>query len=56
MKVDQNNTMNKNTLSIHLSDVSNTADMKPSPPDHLSDNHSELIDHPQMIFRSEHCN
>ena len=56
MKLDQKNTTNTNTLSTYLSDVHDTADMEPSPPDALSDNSPEPVNHPQMISRSELCN
>src|SRR4051812_20716579 len=59
MKVARNGSTNTDTISTCLSDVSNTADMEPSPPDHLSDNHPELVVHPRMNSRSEqralHC-
>src|SRR3954465_237862 len=59
MKVARNESTITNTISTCLSDVSNTANMEPSPPDHLSGNHPEPVVHPQMNSRSEqralHC-
>ena len=59
MKVVQNGSTNTDTLSTCLSDVSNTADMEPSPLDHLSGNLPVLMSHPRMNSRSEqrafHC-
>ena len=43
MKVAQNGSTNTNTLSICLSDVHDTANMEPSPPDHLSGNCPEPV-------------
>ena len=59
MKVAQIGSTNTDTLSICLSDVHDTANMEPSPPDHLSGNYPEQVFHPRMNSRSEqytlHC-
>ena len=53
MKVDQKNTTNKNTLSIHPPPPSNILNMEPSPSGSSADNHPELAVHPRMKLRSE---
>src|SRR3954466_1462213 len=59
MKVARNESTITDTISTCLSDVSNTAKMEPSPPDHLSGNHPEPVVHPRMNSRFEqralHC-
>src|SRR3954468_9758266 len=53
MRVVQNGSTSMVTISTSLSDVSNTADMEPSPPDHLSGNPSVLMSHPRINSSSE---
>src|SRR4051812_40347843 len=59
MKVARNESTITDIISTCLSDVSNTANMERSLPDHLSGNHPEPAVHPRMNFRFEqralHC-
>src|SRR3954471_15217626 len=48
MKIVQNGSTSTDTLSTYLSDVSNTADMEPSPTDHLSGNQPILMSQPRI--------
>src|ERR1041385_3794292 len=50
----QNVSTNTDTPFTCFSDVHDTSDMLPSPPDTLSDNHPELAVHPRMNSHSDH--
>src|SRR4051812_11672786 len=52
-KVVRNRSTRPDTPPLRVSDVHDTSDMIPPPPDTLSGNHPEPIFHPRMISRSE---